>query len=162
MTYLLQELRETLVDDGLDDAPIDISQPDAHQGSHNKQGCEHIDVAGFFARIRRQHYFHQLLDSDPEELVNVAATTLLSTTSPITAELGSVPSGLLATCCFVENKSQDGGKRDLFYKIIRSACCVRIGVAGGRLKSPKLTFFLGESVSVLSSRTIKPVCYAAF
>lgn len=35
-TYLLTELGEALVHDGLDDAPVDISEPDTHESSNDE------------------------------------------------------------------------------------------------------------------------------
>jgi len=45
-TYALEELRETLVHDRLDDLPVDISEPYTHQSTRHQQSGEKVHVPG--------------------------------------------------------------------------------------------------------------------
>lgn len=69
---LLQEFCETLIDDGLDDSSIYISEPDTHESSHHKQECQNIDVLSFFSGPRGKDFAEKLFYSLPEKCIDIA------------------------------------------------------------------------------------------
>ena len=76
-TYLFQEIREAFVDDGLDDTPVDICEPNTHQSPHDEKCREEVNVASFFAGVVRQHDLYQTSQSIPEGLIHISTATLL-------------------------------------------------------------------------------------
>lgn len=75
--YSLEEFRETLVHNSFHNLAVDISEPDGHHSSDDKQPSEQVDVARLFARPVWQHDFCQLGKSGPEFGVYVATTLSL-------------------------------------------------------------------------------------
>ena len=49
LTYSLQELRETFIDNSLDDSSINIGKPDAHESSYYQEDGQTVNVLRFFA-----------------------------------------------------------------------------------------------------------------
>ena len=64
------------LNDTLHDLPIDIGQPDTQVGTHNQQTREHYDVQDLLSLPAGNDDFEQLLDSFPENAINVAFTAL--------------------------------------------------------------------------------------
>lgn len=74
LTYSFKELRETLVDNCFHNLAIDVSKPNRHHGSNDKQSGEEVDIARLFARPVRQHNFGQLRNSLPKQTVHIASS----------------------------------------------------------------------------------------
>ena len=60
LTYSFKELWETLVDNCFHNLAIDVSKPNRHHGSNDKQSGEEVDIARLLARPVRQHNLGQL------------------------------------------------------------------------------------------------------
>ena len=80
LNYLAEELGQAFVDDGLDDATVDIGEPNTHHGANNEQDGQQVDVARLATPPRRQHNLAQFDESFPEDGVDVAAPLLALST----------------------------------------------------------------------------------